>query len=47
MVRVQTISPRPQFNTFSRDTVPLKEINPEKKENNEKMKHSRKNKRKK
>ena len=23
MVRVQTISPRPQFNNFSRDTVPL------------------------
>ena len=23
MVRVQSISPRPQFNNFSRDTVPL------------------------
>ena len=26
MVRVQTISPRPQFNNFSRDTVPLNVI---------------------
>ena len=28
MVRVQTISPRPQFNNFSRDTVPLKDDAP-------------------